>query len=402
MQKATNHIVTILLVGLFGFSITGCAEPDPLVWKLDQEYGMRGFMLGPALYLDVLEQAEKRSRDHDVVEFETFGSRFADQQLFEQNGPVTIFGAPVVNAYAGAIDRSIYAFLLQIEAEEAEQDALQDSLYLYYGAPQEVTDTTYYSGSSKVRVDTREWHAERVAMQLGRGEGFAEILIYDKALRQKRMKVQQAVTRAQRRFSPAVNDMSTVGDVRLNVTAPGARWRYRYRGELSRVQKGSFGSIAYDYVEPFFDIKGESLFGVQMAFVNLHFVGGTDSLRALEVRFDNTQEQTVGFMDMLHIMERKLGRHAYADTLHTKKGPYRRAFWYGDGLTINLEENRFRPESPDRADVIVNFELDRVEVPWSLPVIRVEEAPADSVSKDATDVVTPTTVLDSTALPSQQ
>ena len=385
-----------MLTGLLGVALAGCAEPDPLVWKLDQEYGMRGFTLGPELYLDVLEQAENRSQDHDVVEFETFGSRFADQQLFEQHGPATIFGAPVANAYAGVIDRSVYAFLLQIEAEEAEQDALQDSMYLYYGVPQEITDTTYFSGSSKVRVDTRKWVAEKVEMELGRGEGFAEILIYDKNLRQKRLEIQQAVTKAQRRQSPAVNNMSTVGDVRLNVTAPSARWRYRYRGELSRVQKGSFGSISYDYVEPFFDMKGESLFGVQMAFVNLHFVGGTDSLRALEVRFDNTQEQTVGFMDMLRIMERKLGRYAYADTLHTKKGPYRRAYWYGDGLTINLEENRFRPEHPDRADVIVNFELDRIEVPWSLPAIRVEEAPADSVSKDATDVET-TSVLDSTS-----
>lgn len=397
MAIRTNHIVIALFVGLWGVALAGCAEPDPLVWKLDQEYGMRGFTLGPALYLDVLEQAEQRARDHDVVEFETFGSRFADQQLFKQNGLATIFGAPVANAYAGVMDQSVYAFLLQIEAEEAEQDALQDSLYLYYGPPQEVTDTTYFSGSSKVRVDTREWIAENVGMQLGRGEGFAEILIYDRALRQKRLEIQQAVARAQRRQSPAVNNMATVGDVRLNVTAPGARWRYRYRGELSRVQKGSFGSISYDYVEPFFDLKGESLFGVQMAFVNLHFVGGTDSLRALEVRFDNTQEQTVGFMDMLRIMERKLGRYVYADTLHTKKGPYRRAYWYGDGLTVNLEENRFRPEHPDRADVIVNFELDRIEVPWSPPVIRVEEAPADSVSKDATDVAT-TSVLDSTSL----
>ena len=36
-------------------------------------------------------------------------------------------------------------------------------------------------------------------------------------------------------------------------------------------------------------------------------------------------------MDMLRIMERKLGPHAYSDTLHTTKGPFRRASWFGDG-----------------------------------------------------------------------
>jgi hypothetical protein len=240
-------------------------------------------------------------------------------------------------------------------------------------------------------------------MEFGRGEGYAELLIYDRAMRKKRLDLQRKIVSAQERFSESVDALNTVGEVRLDVTAPGARWRYRYRGELSRVQNGSFGSIEYAYVKPFFDLQGESLFGVQMAFVNMHFVGGTDSLRALDVRFDNTREQTVGFMDMLRILERKLGRHAYSDTLHTKKGPYRRASWYGRGLSITLEENRFRPEHPDRADVLVNFEMDRIEVPWSPPVLTIDEAPADSVSKDASDVEAPASVeIDTTDTRNQQ
>jgi hypothetical protein len=108
-------------------------------------------------------------------------------------------------------------------------------------------------------------------------------------------------------------------------------------------------------------------------------------------------------MDMLRILERKLGRHAYSDTLHTKKGPYRRASWYGRGLSITLEENRFRPEHPDRADVLVNFEMDRIEVPWSPPVLTIDEAPADSVSKDASDVEAPASVeIDTTDTRNQQ
>ena len=77
---------------------------------------------------------------------------------------------------------------------------------------------------------------------------------------------------------------------------------------------------------------------------------------------------------MLRVMERKLGRHAYSDTLHTTKGPFRRASWFGDELTITLEENRFRPENPDRADVLVNFTMNRVEVPWTAPIFAVENA----------------------------
>ena len=101
-----------------------------------------------------------------------------------------------------------------------------------------------------------------------------------------------------------------------------------------------------------------------MAFVDLSFTGGSDSLRSIEVRFDNTQGQTVGFMDMLRVLERKIGRHAYSDTLHTQKGNYRRAMWYGEGLSITLEENRLRPERPERADVLVQFEMDRQQAPW--------------------------------------
>lgn len=386
--RASTCFCFFILIAI-GCQLTACTRQQPGVQKLDEEYGIRGFKLGEALYLDVLDQAEDRALDYDVIEFETFGSRFADQQLYEQRGQTTIFGASVFKAYAGVIDRQVYAFLLQIEAEEEEQAALQDSLYAHYGVPQAIRDTTYYAGEMMVHVDMHSWEGKRVGMQLGRGEGFAEILIYDIDLRRKRLDVQRKMTEARRRRVSTVSEMVTVGDVRFDVTAPGARWRYNYRGELSLVQRGSFGPIDYSYVQPFFDVQGESLFGVQMAFVNMHFVGGTDSLRALEVRFDNTQEQTVGFMDMLHIMERKLGRHAYSDTLHTRKGPYRRALWYGDGITITLEENRFRPERPDRADVIVNFELDRIEVPWSPPSIMVDEAPADSVGKDASDMEMP-------------
>lgn len=367
---------------LFGLALlgSGCAEPDPKVWKLDQDYGFRGYSLGPALYTRVLQQAEGRAKAFDVVEFEAFGSRFADQQLFEQQGPSTVFGAPVANVYAGVIDRSVYAFLLQVEASSNEQEALEDSLVFHYGAPQSRVDTTYASGQTLVHVNTLHWEADSVGLELGMGDGFAELLVYDKALRVRRQQVQYLTTRAQRGSSPGVADLKTVGQVSLDEIAPRARWKYRYRGEETHVRGGSFGEIDYTYVKPFFEVEGESFFGVKMAFVNLNFVGGSDSLRTLEVRFDNTQGQTVGFMDMLRVMERKLGRHAYSDTLHTTKGPFRRATWYGHDLTVTLEENRFRPEQPDRADVLVSFTKDRVEVPWQAPdLVRVKDQPADSL-----------------------
>ncbi len=361
---------------------SACLEPDPKVWKLDKDYGFRGYSLGPALYSRVLEQAEDRATAFDVVEFEAFGSRFADQQLFEPQGRSTVFGAPVANVYAGVIDRSIYAFLLQVEADTDDQASLVDSLVYHYGTPQSSVDTTYISGQTLVHVNTQHWEADSVGLELGMGEGFAELLVYDKDLRLRRQQIQYLTTRAQRGVNSDVNALNAVGEVSLEEIAPRARWKYRYRGEETHVRGGSFGEIDYQYVQPFFEVEGESFFGVKMAYVNLNFVGGSDSLRTLEVRFDNTQGQTVGFMDMLRVMERKLGRHAYSDTLHTTKGPFRRASWYGDNLTITLEENRFRPEQPDRADVLVSFTKDRVEVPWQAPGL----ARAAANARDSLDV----------------
>ena len=358
---------------------SGCLQPDPKVWKLDQDYGFRGFDLGTNLYQKVIEQAQDRARAYEIVEFETFGSRFADQQLYEQQGPSTVFGEPVTNVFAGLIDKRIYAFLLQVEAEVSEQSALQDSLIFHYGDPTSVTDTTYVSGQTLVRVNTSKWEADSVALELGLGEGFAEILVYDIGLREKRAQIQLSMSRSQKATNATVNELDTIGEVNLNEIASRARWKYRYRGEETHVRGGSFGEIDYDYVQPFFEVEGESFFGVKMAYVNLNFVGGSDSLKSLEVRFDNTQGQTVGFMDMLRVLERKLGRHAYSDTLHTTKGPFRRASWYGEELTITLEENRFRPENPDRADVLVNFTMDRVDVPWTAPIFANQNTDEDSL-----------------------
>ena len=72
-------------------------------------------------------------------------------------------------------------------------------------------------------------------------------------------------------------------------------------------------------------------------------------------------------------------RHAYSDTLHTNKGPFTRASWYGEALTITLEENRFRPENPDHADVLVNFTMDRVDAPWTAPIFANRKADEDSL-----------------------
>ncbi|MEM8485977.1 MAG: hypothetical protein AAF564_10535 [Bacteroidota bacterium] len=379
MRAASGLLLGIIVLSTALLS-SACLEPDPKVWKLDQDYGFRGYSLGPSLYTRVLEQAEGRATAFDVVEFEAFGSRFADQQLFEQQGPSTVFGTPVAKVYAGVIDESIYAFLLQVGADHNEQAALEDSLIFHYGTPQSRVDTTYISGQTLVHVNTLHWEADSVGLELGMGDGFAELLVYDKDLRLRRQQIQYLTTRAQRGTNTGVSELKTVGQVNLDEIAPRARWKYRYRGEETHVRGGSFGEIDYSYVKPFFEVEGESFFGVKMAFVNLNFVGGSDSLRTLEVRFDNTQGQTVGFMDMLRVMERKLGRHAYSDTLHTTKGPFRRATWYGHDLTITLEENRFRPEQPDRADVLVSFTKDRIEVPWQAPdLARAAVNSADSL-----------------------
>ena len=374
-KSSIQHLASSMLMFALSalFMLAGCIEPDPKVWKLDEDYGFRGFSLGSGHYERVMQQAKANAMAYDILEFETFGSKFADQQPFEQQSKTTIFGAPAANVFAGILDKTIYAFLFQIEADEQKQMALVDSLILYYGQPQSEVDTTYISGETFVRVKTRKWEAETVGMELGEGEGFAEIFVYDRALRQKRERIQYLMTRSQRTSNETVNDLRTVGDVSLDEIARRARWKYRYRGEETHVRGGSFGEIDYDYVKPFFEVEGESFFGVKMAFVNLNFMGGSDSLKSIEVRFDNTQGQTVGFMDMLQVMERKLGRHSYSDTLHTAKGPFRRATWHGDQLTVTLEENRYRPENPDRADVVVSFLMDRVEVPWTPPEFAVND-----------------------------
>ena len=117
-------------------------------------------------------------------------------------------------------------------------------------------------------------------------------------------------------------------------------------------------------------------------------------MQTLDVEFDNTSGQVVGFMDMLRVIERKLGRHAYSDTLYTIKGPYRRAFWYGDGVSVNLEEYRFRPESPTRSDVRVRFELDRVIPDYPEPVFVDDMSEVDSTTQDIISTISDSSSID--------
>lgn len=382
--KRKKYVIPILM--LIGMS--SCIQPDPQVLNLDKEYGFRGYSLGTVLYRDIREQVEERSTDYDIIEYETFGSRFADQQLFKPREDVTVFGSPVTNIFAGVLDRTVYALLFQIKTDETTQAALADSLVTYYGRPQSITDTTYYSGSTAIEVHTLEWSANRVGLDFGLGDGYAEVLVYDKALREKRLAIQDKMDAAHAQVNPAVSELSRVGNVRLNATASSSRWRYRFRGEKSPSPYDLYGAIDYSLVEPFFDIRGKSLYGVKMAFANMRFSGVSDSLHALDVEFDNTSGQVVGFMDMFRVMERKLGRHAYSDTLYTVKGPYRRAFWYGDGLSVNLEEYRFRPESPSRSDVRVRFQLDRPPIQnYPTPVFVDKDAKRDSLEQGVISTV---------------
>ena len=385
-----KYVIPVLML----IGITSCIQPDPLVLNLDKEYGFRGFSLGPLLYREVQEQAEERAREFDVVEFETFGSRFADNQLFEPRGDVTVFGLPVTNIFAGVIDQSVYAFLFQVETDEVSQQALTDSLVVHYGKPQAFIDTTYFAGAITVNENTLIWKAERVGLEFGRGEGYSEVLVYDRALREKRLTIQDHVDAAQSTLSPEVSNLTSVGTVRLNTTAATARWRYRFRGEKSPTPYAQYGAIDYSYVQPFFDIRGKSLYGVKMAFANMRFQTPGDSLKMLDVEFDNTHGQVVGFMDMFRVLERKLGRHAYSDTLYTVKGPYRRAFWYGEGLSINLEEYRFRPEDPDRSDVRVRFLLDRVPPSFPEPMIVDDVIEPDTVQANIISAVSDSASVD--------
>ena len=167
------------------------------------------------MYGEVLLQAKERASDYEIVEYEAFGSRFADQQLYESSGRSMIFGAPVARAYAGVIDAQVYAFLLQVEADESKQAELQDSLIAYYDTPQLTTDTTMYAGDMVVRIYTQSWVADSVGLDFGRGEGFAEILIYDKNLRTKRNLIQRFTDRSQNADNMQVNGMDRVGEIRL-------------------------------------------------------------------------------------------------------------------------------------------------------------------------------------------
>lgn len=383
LRERKKYVIPILML----IGISSCVQPDPLVLNLDKEYGFRGYTLGQGLYREVQEQMEERSSEFDVIEFETFGSRFADQQLFTPREDVTVFGSPVTNIFAGVLDQRVYALLFQIETDANSQAALADSLVTYYGRPQSVTDTTYFSGFTNIRVNTLEWSAKRVGLDFGMGDGFSEVLVYDKALRDKRLGIQEQIDAAQSEINPYVSDLQRVGNVRLSTTASAARWRYRFRGEKSPSPVDLYGAIDYSHVEPFFDIRGKSLFGVKMAFASMRFSGASDSLNALDVEFDNTGGQVVGFMDLFRVMERKLGRHAYSDTLYTIKGPYRRAFWYGDGLTVNVEEYRFRPESPSLSDVRVRFMLDTVIPDYVEPVYADDTSVPDSSAQNIISTV---------------
>ena len=260
-----------------------------------------------------------------------------------------------------------------------------------------VRDTTYLAGATICpRTHSDHGTANKVTLEFGRGDGFAEVLVYDKSPAWKKtFRSGNRIESAQATLNPEVNTSCQLSETfRLNTTVATARWRYRFRGEKSPSPYAQYGAIDYSYVEPFFDIRGKSLYGAKIAFANMRFQSPGDSLKTLDVEFDNTQGQVVGFMDMFRVLERKLGKHAYSDTLYTIKGPYRRAFWYGEEVSVNLEEYRFRPESPDQSDVRVRFIMDRIPPTFPEPMIVDEIVEPDTVQANVISVISDSLTID--------
>ncbi len=336
-----------------------CTPPTPDARRLDRAYGFASFVLGDSLYSSVIGEAERTARVYDVIEFETFGRRFADQMPYPTPGAQTVYGVPVAGVFAGVIDGNVYAFLIQLEGSAEAQAAVRDSIVAAYGPPRSSTDTTLANADFRIELRQDLWEGDRVGMAYGRGEGYGELLVYDREDRRRRLDVQRAIAHARDVRADAVTTLAEVGTVRLDLTEPVAQWRYRFRRDDAGELQGASGTIDYSYVQPFFGIRGRSLYGLDMAAARLRFQPYTDSLETVEVRFDNTEGRAVGFMEMLRILEERFGPHAYSDTLHTRKGPFKRAIWYGEGRTVTLEEDRLRPEPAPLADVVVRFDAAR-------------------------------------------
>ena len=348
------------MLSLLALGSTGCQEPVPMTKKMDLEYGFMGFTLGNMHYAEIRRQIEARNPTYEVIEFESFGRRFFDNQQLDRWDIEYLFGEPLNKMYAGAIDGEIYAYLVQMDAEPATQEAISDTLTWMLGAPDTSKDSVIVLGEEFLIARYEQWEGSRVGLAYGQGEGFAEFLIYDIQLKKERDALQRKLERARNNTAVHLASMKEVGAVRLELEERTARWRYRYRGQPTLLRQGSFGTIDYTFLQPFFNVKGKSHFGLDMVFATLSFSPGTDSLEQLEVRFENSQGQTSGFMDMLNILEGQLGRHTYSDTLHTKAGHFRRAFWQSSRRHVRLEEDRYRPERINDPDLVVTFSLERV------------------------------------------
>lgn len=378
----------ILPLVLLCAGVSACQPLPAGVGRLDAAYGFEDFVLGDSLYSSVFGEAERTSLDYDVLEFETAGSRFADQLPLPVSSNRRVLGVPVSRSTAGVIDGQVYALMLQLDAGTVQQRAILDSLIARYGIPSAVQSSDAAGEGMLVQIDQRIWEGERVGLAYGMGEGYAELLVYDRLLRDRRLGIQRAITAGRDNSTAALNTLQEIGSVQLQITEPFATWRYQYRRTAEPDRRGAVGKIDYSLVQPFFEVRGRSLYGLDMARVSLYFLPKVDSLVSMEVRFDNSQGQTIGFFDMLRTLERKLGRAPYSDTLHTKKGPFRRAIWYGRAVRVVLEEYRLQPGQASVSDIVVRFEVRR-------EAVELDPDWQPRVDPDAAPVVSPGLAPDS-------
>ena len=242
MPKATRLVVGALL---FGFIVlgSGCQPPENKVARLDTDQGIGGFVLGDSLYPSVFERSAYAALDHEVLEFEAFGSRFADDRPVRRPATTFLYGVRISQVRAGLIDDQVYAYLLQLDANEAAQMRFQDSLITHYGVPQAEIDTLIAGGASSMAVHRVSWKGERVGLDYGRGDGFAELLVYDQALRDRRVMIQDRIFESHNVRTEPMETMGAVADVQLDITKNYAQWRYRYRGRLTEAREGTFGDV---------------------------------------------------------------------------------------------------------------------------------------------------------------
>lgn len=334
--------------------ILSCSDSKNPTSKLDRENGFQGLVLGDSSYSDFMKEVKENASESDIIEREIFGNVIVQSEKIENLDNRFVYGVLMNNLYGGALNGKIYMYnLVNNDTDSSSQQKILDSLKTNYGPPTLTKDTTFTVFSTDtIKYHQNIWEGKKVKMMHLVGSEWENhvnrLQILDISAEKKLNDISERIDSLSKYTSQRLSGLKSVGNLVLSSTKEELLNKdilETDEREVSEDYTMTNYRINYgQYLQPFFDIENKRKYRYgesRIIETDLNFHSKTDSLRVLNINFDNDE---ISYSDILNILGKKFGEYSFEEKLRTNSATYRRSFWLSKDLIIVLEDKGYFDE----------------------------------------------------------